>query len=347
MHNYVDELQKQATAYSLNVPQNDSTRFWANPQLGRDLTASKSTFLDYSRACWWPDEPGNENTTSEAFAFIDKQLEMLFPLIKTKSSLHELLDVEVKGIQAGLVMVQAKSFGLNVRQSAIYQPTNDQHSRKGRCEKCSNNVRFCGKGIITGRLDIQVDTLFFPEKMSFQGPYNSKSSVEIVKSDSLSHRVSKETIAPSELDLFGRDRIRRWKDGPGHNRDWRSSRFLKSMRKGEQAKYQLSSLGCKSHLNPSKATNHYLAITQFPSYIAVPKDMLRQKSTSCQGHSSYLKPKSSWRAMYEMGLNQKIILLPKSRARSKPWITDATDSFDIEEARSPRDGFNAESEVSK
>ena len=183
--------------------------------------------------------------------------------------------------------------------------------------------------------------------MSFHGPCGGTSGAEIGGSAPLSHSIGEESTALNRLDLFGRDWIRRWKDGPGHNKDWRPSRFLKSMRKGEQAKYQLSSLGCKSHLNPSKATNHYLAITQFPSYIAVPKDMLRQKSTSCHGHSSYLKPKSSWRAMYEMGLNQKIILLPKSRARSKPWITDATDSFDIEEARRPRDGFNAESEVSK
>ena len=183
--------------------------------------------------------------------------------------------------------------------------------------------------------------------MSFQGPCGSTSSAELSGSDLTSHAVSKETIAPGELDLFGRDWIRRWKDGPGHNKDWRSSRYLKSMRKGERAKYQLSSLGRRSCLNPSKATNYYLAIIQFPPHIAVPKDMLRQKSTSCQGHSSYLKPKSSWQAMNEMGLNKKTSFLPKSRARCEPWMTNPIDPLDIEEARRPKDRFSAESEVSK
>ena len=282
----------------------------------------------------------------------DTELEMLFLLDRTKSSLHVQLEVKVEGIQAWLGMVEAKFFGLNVRQRATYQPTNDQHPRKGRCEKWSNNLRSCdnessSKGTFTGRLDNPIESLFFPKKMSFQGPYNSKSRAEIGDSDLLSHSGSKETIAPSELDLFGRDYIRRWKDGPGRNKDRRSSRYLKSMRKGERAKYQLSSPGRRSYLIPSKVTNGYLAITQFPPYIAVPKDMLRQKSTSCQGHSSYLRPKSSWQAMNEAGLNKKTSFLRKSHARCEPSMTGPIDSLDIEEARKSHDRLSADSEVSK
>lgn len=354
-----------------------------NPQLRGDLTASKSPFLNrigsprigYDRQAhrrrdsnefpsdWWPDRSGDENTTPKSPFTIspaaclfgmdpDTELAMLFPLERAKLSLHKQLDVEGKGIQAGLVMIEAKSFGLNVRQRAIFQPTNDQSSRKERREKWSNHVWFCdnessSKGIFTWRLDNQVDTIFFPEKMSFQGPYNSRSSTEIGDSDLLSHSISKSTIAPGELDLFGRDRVRRWKDGPGHNKDWRSSRYLKSMRKGERAKYQLSSLGRRSYSNPSKATNNYLAITQFPPHIAIPKDMLRQKSACCQGHSSYLRPKSSWQAMNEAGLNKKTNFLRKSRAGCQPSMTGPIDLLDIEEDWKSNDRFSAGSEVSK
>ena len=315
--NYWDELQIRETTYSLSLLQNDPQRF---------------------RALFDMDP--------------DTQLEMLFPLDRAKSSLHVQLDVAVKGNQAGLAMAEAEFFGLNVRQRGIYQSTSDQHSRKGQCEKWSNNVRFCykgfsSKGIFTGRLDIQVDIHLFPKKMSFRTPYNSKSSAEIGESDLLSHCVSKETVAPGGPDLVGRNWIRWWKIGPGRGKDWRSSRYLKSMRKGEWAKHQLSSLGRRSRLIPSKAANYYLAIAQAPSHIAVPKDMLRQKSRSCQRHSSYLRPKSSWQAMNEAGLNKKTNFLRKSRARCEPPMTGPMDSLDIEEARRPNDTISADSEVSK
>ena len=151
---------------------------------------------------------------------------------------------------------------------------------------------------------------------------------------------------PNGLDLFGREWIRRWKDGPGRNKDWRSSRYLKSVKEGEGAKYQLSSLGRRSYLNLSQATKIYLGTTRILPNIAVPKNMMRQKSNSCQVHSSNFKPKSSWQAMNKVDFKKKTMFPPKSHARCKPWITDAIDSFDIEEARRPRDEFNTESEVS-
>ena len=248
-------------------------------------------------------------------------------------------------------MVEANFFYLNVWQRAICGLTNDQHPRKGRREKWSNNVRLwhdeaASKGVFTGGLDNQIDTLFF-KKVPFLGPCGSTSSTEIGGSALSSHSIGEASIAPNKLDHLGRDWIRRWKDGPGHNKDWRSSRYLKSMRKGERAKYQLSSLGRGSYLNPSKATNYYLAITQFPPHIAVPKDMLRQKSISCQGHSSCLKPKSSWQAMNEMGLNKKTTFLRKTRARCEPWMASPIDSLDIEDAWRPKDRLSSESEISK
>ena len=383
-HDSVDESyaksQEGDGPYSLSPLQDCSTRFWANLQRRHDLTARKSPFSDHigkpsvgydrqvhlrresgeSQSDWLADRLGYESTTPKSPFTIspaacllemdpDIELEMLYPLDRAKPTLHVQLDVGVKGNQAGLVMVEAESFGLNVRQRAIYQPTNNEHSKARRFEKWSNNLRPCddessSKGIFTGRINKLVDSRFFSKKVSFQGPYDSKSSAEIGELDLLSLSGSKETIT---LDIFGRDYIRWWKDGPGSSKDWRTSRYLKSPRKGEQEKYQFPSLRHRSYVIPSRVTNDYPVITQFPPYIVVPKDMLRQKSTSCQGHSSYLKPKSSWRAMYEMGLNQKTILPPKSRARCKPWITNAIDSFDIEEAWRPRDEFNAELEVSK
>lgn len=155
------------------------------------------------------------------------------------------------------------------------------------------------KGVLAGRVDNQFDTLFFLKITSSQGPCSSTSSAETTGSNLLNHSVGEETIAPNELDLFGRDWIHRWKDGPGRNKEWRASRYLKSLRKGERAKCQLLPSERRSpprYLYRSKAASHHLAITHSPPHIAVPKDMLRQKSTSCQSHSSCLKPKSPWRA---------------------------------------------------
>ena len=385
-----DELQDREAAYGLSLPQNDSTRFPANPQSRRDLTAPKSPFFAHVsspragfdkrghqrhdsnheyladrhelRLGWWPGGLVYENITPKAPFTIspaaclleldpDTEPETLIPP-ETRSSLHEQIVVEVKGIRAGLVMVEAGTFGLSVSQHDVCQPTKDQHSGKGHREKWTNNVRFgyheaASKGVFTVRLDKQINTIFLPKKMSFQGSCSSTSNSKIGGFDSLSHSVSEETIASGELDLFGRDWIRRWKDGPGHSKDWRSSRYLKSVRKGERAKYQLSSLARRSCLDSFKATNHYPAISQSQPHIAVPRDMLRQKSTSCQGHSSCLKSKSSWQAMNEVGLDKKTIFLPKSRARCEPWMTNAINSLDIEEARRPKDIFSAESQVFK
>ena len=247
---------------------------------------------------------------------------------------------------------EAQIIDINRRGCPVGWESPEMVPRKGRREKWSNNVRLwhdeaASKGASTGRLYSRIDTLFFPQKMSFQSPCGSTSSAEVGGSELLSHPVSDETIAPGELDHFGRNWIRRWKDGPGRNKDWRSNCYLKPMRKGEWAKYQLSSLGRRSCLKRSKATNHHLANTPSPPQIAVPKDMLRQKSTSWQGHRSYLEPKSSWQAMSEVGLNKKTNFLPKSRARCEPWTTDLIDSLDNEEARRPKDRFSANPEISK
>ena len=389
-YKYVNKLQDRKGVSGLDLPQNSSTRVWAIPRPRRDVTAPKSRYFNHDsgprmwldrrshsrrdrnrrelgrihelRSGWCPDGPGYENITANATFTITSAaclLEMEFVtdfervfLPETRPSFPYELAVEVRGIQAGLVMVEAKTFGLNVRQRAIYQPTNNQHSGKERREKWSKNVRFryneaASKGVFTERPDNQIDTLFSPKKISSQGPCGSTSSAEIRESILLSHSVSEETIALNELDFFGRDWIRRWKDGPGRNKDWKSSCYLKSMRKRGQAKFQVSSLGRRSNMDPSKATNYYLAIAHSPSHIAVPKDMLRQKSTFCQGRSSYLKPKSSWQAMNEVGLNKKTVFLSKSCARCEPWMTDPIDSLDIEKFWRPEDRFSADPEDSK
>lgn len=196
----------------------------------------------------------------------------------------------------------------------------------------------------------RIDTLFLPKKMPFGGPCGSTSSAELGASDLPSHSFSREIIAPNEIDLYGRDRMSWWKDGPGRNKDWRSCRYLKAMSKGKWAKYRLSSLGCRSpfsYLIASKETKHYPAITHFSPHAAIPKDMLRQKPTSRQGHSSCLNPKFSWQAMKKVGLTKKTIFSPKSRARCEPWMTKPIDMLDIEEARMPKLRFSANSEVSR
>ncbi|KAK0509952.1 hypothetical protein JMJ35_007346 [Cladonia borealis] len=321
-HNHVDELQNRETAYGLGLPQYQ----YYSTQFGED----------YPR--YW----SNDDLSTTGF----ETEESISPLEGKSLGL-----TSVNSFQAGTSSLIWKNVVNVERKSVIYQLPDGQDPEWEHRGWWSKLVRLgynevANKSDFTRRPYNRVDTLFLPKRKSFGASGGSTFSTEIVGSGLTSHFVSEGIIVPNGLDLFGREWIRRWKDGPGRNKDWRSSRYLKPMKEGEGAKYQLSSLGRRSYLNLSQATNYYLGITRIPPHIAVPKEMLRQKSTSCHGHSSYLKPKSSWRAMYEMGLNQKIILLPKSRARSKPWITDATDLFDIEEARRPRDGFNAESEVS-
>lgn len=140
----------------------------------------------------------------------------------TRLSSHDELIRAGLMVEAWMVadlMVVPLTFVLNVRQHAIYQPTNDQHSGKEHREKWSKNVRLryneaVRKGVFTERPDNQIDTLFLLKKTLSQGPCGSTSSAEIRGSNLLSHSVSEETVAPNGLDLFGRDWIRRWKDGP-------------------------------------------------------------------------------------------------------------------------------------
>ena len=249
-------------------------------------------------------------------------------------------------------MLEVEFFGWNMGQRAIYQSINDQHSVKEHRKKWSKNLRFCyneaaSKRAFTGRPDNQIHTVFFPKEMSSPGPCGSTSGAEIGGSNLLSQSVSDEIVAPSAVGVFSRKLVGRWKDGPGRSKDWRSSRSLNSMRKGQQAKFQLSSLKRRSYLNPSKATNCYLAITHLPPHIEVPRDMLKQKSTSCQGRSSCLRPKSTWQVMNQGGLNKKTKCLVKSSARCEPWMTDPVDSLDIEESWRSEDRFNADPEVSE
>ena len=143
-HIYVDKLydEWQQGTYYLNLLQDCSTRFWANLRRRRDLTARKSPFSDHIssprkeykirdgnhdnvadrhkiRSGWWPDGPGHAKITPKAPSAIspaaclleidpDAEAEMPFPP-ETRPSFHEQLFVEVKGIQAGLVMIEAKS----------------------------------------------------------------------------------------------------------------------------------------------------------------------------------------------------------------------------------------------
>ena len=385
-HNYVGKLRDRKGASGLNLPQNSSTLFWGIGRSRRDLTAPKSPCSEISSSPrvghdtrslwthvsnheglagrheipsdWWPDGPGYENVIAKAPSTIspaaclletdfDKEPKLLFPPeTRATYTYHKQLTV------AGLAMFEAEFFGWNVRQRTIYQPTNDQHSVKEHRKKWSQNLRFCyneaaSKRAFTRRPDNQIHTLFFPRKMSSPGPCGSTSGAEIGGSKLLSQSVSDEIVAPNEVGVFSRKSIGRWKDGPGRSKDWRSSRSLKSMRTGERAKFQLSSLKRRSYLNPSKATNCYLAITHLPPHIEVPKDMLKQKSTSCQGHASCLKPKSTWQATNQMGLNKKTFPLPKSRVRCEQWMTDPIDSLDIEESWRTEDRFNADPELSK
>ena len=351
--NYVDKLRDRKGASSLDLPQNSPTAFEGMARLGRYLTAPKSPCFEISSSPyvghdtrslwahvrnheglagrhefpsdWWPDGRGYENVTYTR---------------------RKQLNVDVRA------MLEAEFFGWNMGQRAIYQSTNDQHSVKEHRKKWSKNLRFCyneaaSKRAFTGRPDNQIHTVFFPKEMSSPGPCGSTSGAEIGGSNLLSQSVSDEIVAPNEVGVFSRKLVDRWKGGPGRSKDWRSSRSLKSMRKGQQAKFQLSSSKRRLYLNPSKATNCCLAITHLPPHIEVPKDMLRQKSTSCQGHSSCLKPKSSWRATNQMGLNKKTFPLPKSRVRCEQWMTDPIDSLDIEESWRTEDRFNADPERSK
>lgn len=75
------------------------------------------------RSGWWPDGPGYENITAKAPSTItpaacllemdpDAEPEMLFPPETTRSP-HDQLVVKIKYIQAALVMIEARIFGLN------------------------------------------------------------------------------------------------------------------------------------------------------------------------------------------------------------------------------------------
>ena len=386
-------MQDRKGTSDLNLPHNCLDRFWKIRRLGRDLTAPKSPGFDASgsprtghdtRSQWrrdsnhgglagrhefrsglWPDGPGYGNvdakgpsTISPAACLLetgpDTQPE-LFLSPRIRSFFYDESVVDIEFLQARPVMVKAKTFGSNIRQRSMYQPTNDQDSEKERREKWTKIVRFyyneaASKGILAGRVDNQIDTLFFLKITSSQGACGSTSSAETTGSNLLNHSVGEESNAPSDLDLFGRDWIHRWKDGAGHNKDWRSSRYLKYSRKGERAKYQLLSPGRRSsprNLNRSKAASHHLAITHSAPHIEVPRDMLKQKSTSCQGHPACFKPKSTSQAMNKVGLNKKTKCSVKSSARCEPWMTDPIDSLDIEESCRSEDRFNADSEASK
>ena len=348
-------------------------------RLGRDLTAPKSPGFDTSgsprtghdtrsqsrrdsnhgglagrhefRSSLWSDEPGYGNidakgpsTISPAACLLetgpDTQPETLFPR-RSRLFLYDPFFYDDPVVS-------------NIRPRVIYQPTNDQDSEKEHREKWTQIVRFCyseaaGNGVLAGRVDKQIDALFL-KKTSSQNPCNSTSSTKITGSNLLNHSIGEETVAPNELDLFGRDWIHRWKDGAGHNKDWRPTRYMKCLRKGERAKGQLLPSGRRSsprNLYRSKAASHHLAITHSAPHIAVPKDMLRQKSTSCQGHSSCLKPKSTWQAMNDVGLNTKTKFSVKSSTRCEPWMNDPIDSLDAEESWRSEDRFNTNPEVSK
>ena len=298
---------------------------------------------------WWPDGPRYGNNTAKGPITITPPTHRFDT--EPGRSFHGQLVVDTLGIYAGLKL------------------TNDQYLGTEHRERFSNSVRFCynqaaDKGVFTGKLYNQIDLCFLPEQMLSQGLYGSTPNAEISGSDFTSHSVSKtmvdpivmieetktEPIATDKLDLLGRDRMYWWKNGPGHNKDWRPCRYVKSVRKGERAKYQLLPSERRSsliYLYPSKAASHHLAITQSPHHIAVPKGMLRQKPPLCQGNSSNVRPKSSWEAVNEVALNKKTIVSPKSRARWKPWMTNPIDLMHIEEAWTPDDRVIANSEISK
>ena len=340
LHRKFDQMKRtyvEKWVSSLPLPQNSSTLYEEIARLGRYPAAS-------------PREMDLDTRIKRVYRPRSREFSL-----RRRPSVDDESVTRRRFLQARSVMVKAKSFGSNIRQRSLYQPINDQDSGKERREKWTQIVRFysneaASKGVLAGSVDNQIDTLFLLKITSSQGPCGSTSSAETTGSNLLNHSIGEVTVAPNELDLFGRDWIHRWKDGAGRNKDWRSTRYLKCLRKGERAKCQLLPSGRRSsprNWYRSKAASHHLAITHSAPHIAVPKDMLRQKSTSCQGHSSCLKPKSTWQAMNDVGLNTKTKFAVKSSTRCEPWMNDPMDSLDAEESWMSEDRFNTNPEISK
>ena len=107
-----------------------------------------------------------------------------------------------------------------------------------------------------------------------------------------------------EEDICERGRVDSWKNGPGRKKEWRSIRYLTSERKRKRAECPVPGLEHASKF-PSKATRVRLLPKKAPWQIAVPRNMLMQKSSSCHGSRPYSKPRSSMQIVRDSRLKVK------------------------------------------
>ena len=107
-----------------------------------------------------------------------------------------------------------------------------------------------------------------------------------------------------EEELCERGRVNSWKNGPGRKKEWRSIRYLTSKRERKGAGLAISSLESASK-SPTKAAGVRLLTRKTPWQIAVPRNMLMQKSTSYHGHPSSPKPRSSMQVVRNLGFRLK------------------------------------------
>ena len=82
-----------------------------------------------------------------------------------------------------------------------------------------------------------------------------------------------------EEDICERDRVTSWKNGPGRQKEWRSiSRYLTSKRKRKGAEFLVISWERASKF-PFKVAGVHLLAKKAPWRIAIPRNMLMQKSS--------------------------------------------------------------------
>ena len=107
-----------------------------------------------------------------------------------------------------------------------------------------------------------------------------------------------------EENMCDRGRVNSWKSGPGGKKEWRSmSRYLTSKRKRKGAGFSVMRLERASKF-PSKAAGVHLGTKKAPWQIAIPRDMLMQRST-CSWSPSPPKPRSSMQLVRKLEFRLK------------------------------------------
>ncbi len=98
-----------------------------------------------------------------------------------------------------------------------------------------------------------------------------------------------------------RGRVNTWKNGPGRKKEWRSIRYLTCKRKRKEVEFSVASLE-RTSKSPPKAAGVHLLIKKAPWQIAVPRNMLLQKSSSDYDSPPSPKPRSSMQIGANLGL---------------------------------------------